>query len=1211
MKIRELEICGFKSFKDSVKLLFDQPITCVVGPNGCGKSNIVDALRWCIGEQRPRMLRGENMEDVIFNGSEKQGPMGMAEVTSRFLVDEGDELPDSLAGCSELEVTRRLFRDKDTDYQLNRSTVRLRDITELFLGTGAGKNAYSIIGQGQITALVSSQPEERRNFVDEAAGITKFKARRHQAELKLKATWDNLDRINDIITEVKRSVISLSRQAKKAERYKKIKEDVRELELKLAAGTFKELSIQVENARSRVNLLASMEKDKTSDLEDAERRLENYTNEAEKHEQDLTMAQDELLRLQAEQERLLRIAGLGEQEMSALNQRNMERAGEIESLKQRRKETHREYERLKETVQALSQQAGQFEDMLEEKQKALREVTRKQSELAGTLDEARSRLLKIVSTLSESKSRKAGIESQSAALRARLAALESERRDMDSRIGDLKRNKKHAQERLDEVKNLQKALKQRIKAQEQLLEELAANRITAEAQVIALREELGDKRSRLVSLKELHKSFEGFGRGVRSIMREKKKLFGNSQGSSQEQDDVEAGKKIYGVVADLFDTPPRYEASVAAVLGERLQNVIVESHKEGVAAIEFLKKEAKGRCSFIPLGVRDPVDSPFPPMGGHGIVGRLIDLVSWQKPYEKIARYLLGDVVVVDSLKNALSLWNANGFRKTIVSLDGDVVDPLGAVTGGSEDSPGKSILRNKRLIRELEKEVSKLDQQYNLAKEQKEQLHQRTSILGRQLEEMQKTYHDRELDLVSKERDLSIITDDLSRTKARKDELDIGSIQVREELARLAQEFDGLVAMIHEAEANKQVQEKTIKENHGLAAGLKIKFDEVQEALTSLKVRSAAVMEKRESVVKNIDRLDREFTAIEEKQENLRHEVGIANQKSLELKNDIIRAREEEKKIGAAISDARNKINSLKSIRGESAALRNTLENTIKEARLQRDKINLELGEERVKAAELEERIRNLGERVNERYQLSLKDVEDKYGQADPPGADARDTLLVLRQKLEAMGEVNLTAIDEYKEVRERYDFLSGQRNDLEKTIASLKQAIQKMNREARERFRTTFAQLDEQFRKVFPRLFNGGRAKLILTGSEDVLEAGVEIVAQPPGKKLQSVTILSGGEKALTAIALLFALFQVKPPPFCILDEVDAPLDDANVDRYLALIKELSQKTQFILITHNKMSMELANRLYGVTMSEPGVSQIVSVELRPGGEPELREVG
>jgi len=1220
MRIRELEICGFKSFRDPVKLCFDHPVTGVVGPNGCGKSNILDALRWSMGEQRPTQLRGSGMEDVIFNGSEKVGPLGMAEVTCRFLFDESDDPPETLQGITDVEVTRRLFRGGDSEYLINRIPVRLRDVNELFLGTGAGKNAYSMISQGQISQMISARPAERREIVDEAAGITRFKARRHQAELKMKNTRNNLDRVNDIITEVKRTVISLNRQAKKAERYKKFKAEAREIELKLAAEGFRDLTARLDGASRKLEELSRTEQQTAARVDALESELDVARREAEAQEAAVATAQERVYDLQALGERLERQAELGQQEIGAITERNAERASEIGLLKDRTREAAEERSKLEQNAKALGEQAASLESLLRERQRVQSDLAGEQASVGASMDEARARLLAAVSAVSEGRSKLETMEQRQVEARGELARIRAEREEVARGAEELKGQRGSMAEQLGESRQLHVALGQRREAQVRLLDELEAERVTAEAQVLSLREELAEKRSRLESLKELARSFEGFGRGVRTVMREEQRLFGEHAAPASEDDDAtpkppedsaadsaqEPGqpeaeqRRIYGVVADLFETPSRYEPAMAAVLGERLQNVIVESHREGVAAIEYLKREARGRCSFIPLGVREPEPTPFPDLNQRGVVGRLLDLVSWQEPYERIARYLLGDVVVVDDLARALDLWGANGFRKTIVSLDGDVVDAHGAVSGGSDESPEREILRKKRLIKELEDKVRELDQQYKLARERREQLSQRTVALSVQLEEMQQASHDKELELVNRERDLSRVEDDLERTRHRLAGLERNGKQAEEVITGLAVEAGAARRAIEEAEQAKVREERVIEERREQLADLRARLETFNEELTSLRVRTAAMAEKREAALRSLARLGNEMLQLEERRSRLVNEIGDANERMRHLEGQETAAREEQARTREQLGDLREELERLKNLREAGSAARSEREQGLKAARIERDRLAADANEAKVNHSELEIELRHLGDQVDERFQMTLEEVELQHGQGEPPTEEDREHLLEIRGRIEKMGEVNLTAIDEYEENKQRYDFLTAQREDLEKTIDSLRRAIQKMNREARDRFRTTFAMLQEKFEAMFPRLFGGGRARLVLTDSDDVLEAGVEIVAQPPGKKLQSIILLSGGEKALTAVALLFALFQVRPPPFCILDEVDAPLDDTNVGRYLGLLRELAMASQFVLVTHNKMTMELADMLYGVTMEEPGVSKIVSVDLK-----------
>jgi len=979
MQIKKLEMVGFKSFVDPTVIEFDAPLVGIVGPNGCGKSNVVDAIRWVMGEMSAKSLRGREMEDVIFNGSESRPAVNLAEVTLTFSTADGIA-PAAYAGFSEIAITRRLYRSGESEYLINRIPCRLKDIIELFLGTGVGHRAYSVIEQGRIDFAINAKPDERRLLIEEAAGISKFKARKEAALRKMEGTEQNLVRLKDILGEIGRQIGSLDRQVKKAEKFREVKGELKDLELKLAGADYREATSECRELEGLLNDWVRRETESQARLSTIEAEIEGKRLEIVQKEREISQMQEKIF------ENSTRLKLLtAHQEFRAKERRRLEEEGE----------------RLKQVASQGAEVRGRF-GKIEEEIKAL-----------GT----------------------------------RTGTAEQEREDLQTEIASCRER------------------------QEVLEKDLAIRR-----------EELGFKRSRLKSLVDLERNFEGYQEGVRTILRARR------EGLQKEG--------VLGVVADIVETPPQYEMAVSAALGEKLQYVIVKSYEAGVEAVSYLKSQASGRSSFISLDVRDMEAKPFP-YEAEGVIGPLLHLVHLREEYSRIGTYLLGDVVLVQDLKDAIQIWRANGHKKTLVTLEGEVVDPYGVVSGGTEGVPGKLILEKKREIKELRADVARLEEEIGLLEDSVSQSQGKVSEMALALEEMKKKRHEEDLARISLEKEY----ENLKREVVRLDE-------DQEKIRETDLKLEGL--------RSEEVEERSEKEG-------------LEKILGELTVQC--------------DTSRREF-----------------------------------EKSSGAVQESETAVRSLR-----------------KEFDLSRS----HTGDLRVTLSRLEGDLQHLEAQMLEKYNVVLSQVAESLSRIEGERAMEEQRLAELKARIEKMGDVNLGSIPEYEELKNRRTFIEGQIQDLEQAIEGLKKAIQKINLTSKKRFEETFQLVEERFRALFPRLFGGGRAELRLVETDPALPAGVDLFVQPPGKRLSHIGLLSGGEKALSAVAFVFSLFLVKPSPFCLLDEVDAPLDDANVDRFHRLLSEMLQRSQFILITHNRRTMEQCHLLYGVTMEEAGSSKLVSVRL------------
>src|SRR5712692_8492535 len=1185
MKLRRLEISGFKSFADRAVFSFDDGVTGVVGPNGCGKSNVVDAIRWAMGEQSAKHLRGRAMEDVIFAGSESRPATGMAEVSLTFQND-GRSVPAQYAGFSDITVTRRLFRNGDSDYEINKTPCRLLDITELFLGTGVGTRAYSIIEQGRIGLIVSAKPEDRRSIIEEAAGVTKYKARRKQAERKLEATDQNLLRLTDVVGEVGRRLQGLERQAKKAERFRELRGELRQLELLSAcrqwlaakeqeAASARELSDAADAEKvvhaQVARLEAGLSAERLQLLED-ERKVQELADRSHGVDKQLRLAEQELQFAQRERE--------------SIAARQVQHEEEIGLLSQRLTLLTREEEGLQADRQKLADATAEDETRQAQAEADLAQATERIHSAQHAVETERHQAVGVLTRLANHRTNLVNLERRRQDLSGRLQKTEGEAEQLGARAEELSR-------KLSETQASRRALHDKRGAREEQLQQGLAERRDLEATLIRVREELADRRSRLTSLLELQKNFEGYGRGVKAIL--------------LRDEDERRRDGVYGLVADVLRTDARHERAVEAVLGERLQLVLVESHAAGLRAVDYLKQAAHGRASFIPLTEMEQL--PLVPEAAElaapeGTV-RAVEVVHCAPEHVRLKRYLLADVFLCDTLATALALWSRDPGERTFVTGDGEVVDREGIVSGGSLEGVADGLLHKRREVQELAETVQELEARLALSTSQAEELAGRIQSLETEVKRLQHEEREEELSQLRLERDVGRLQDELARLSQRDQVLRHEIEQLQQALAEVEREEAQSRDAVAGGESEQQEREARLRALQADLLRAREQAESVQAEVTRAKVSAAAVAERLEGVARSLARLSEQRAEIEGRREKLQSEVvqGKERASALEARGEVTRG-----ELAALLKsgeELRGELGRARALYDQGQERLRGGDEEVREARSGLEQVARRRSDAELKVQEIRLTVQHLEQGTRERHLMELAEVaqarrEEALG-LDEAQAEAR--MSALREKVDALGEVSLTAIDEAKEVGERFTFLTAQKQDLEDSLRKLRSAIERIERASKERFRETFQLVNDRFQQVFPRLFRGGYAELQLVEdpANPAVEPGVEIVAQPPGKKLVSVNLLSGGEKALTAVSLIFAIFLIKPTPFCLLDEVDAPLDEANVGRYNDMVREMSRSSQFIVITHNKRTMEGADSLYGVTMEEPGISKIVSVKLSP----------
>ncbi len=1204
MKIRKLEIAGFKSFVDRTVVHFDHDVTGIVGPNGCGKSNVVDAIKWVMGEQSPSRLRGKAMDDVIFAGSANRGPHGFAEVSLTF--DNTDGLvPPEYRDYAEITVSRRLDRDGRSDYLINKTPVRLLDITNLFLGTGVGRRAYSIIEQGRIGFIVSAKPADRRLILEEAAGITKYRMRKKASERKMEQTQQNLLRVGDIVGELERGLQSLKRQAQKAERYKRYREELRDLELYVASHKYLEHHCEHGVVRRELDVA-------TASLDG--KRLAFRLRETELEAERVGLDQVSVSVEQAQNR-----AYTLDNKVRVLEGQVEQQEQQLSTLRDRERIAERELEELRVQREALATERASLADALRELELAESEASNALREEEQTLAQRRAALVEAEQGVQSSQSRVAELRQRMARSEAVLSGYARRREETRGRIerlaeeqSELSTRKEHVAEQstqLDAELRELRLQKERMD-HERALAQTALDRVREEIResdgiVERLRDDLSAQRSRLISLRELQARFEGVGDGVQALMTE-----------FAPTDEARAEKKLGGLVADRIECPAELNQALAGVLSERLRYVVVDDVEAAMDAVRFLRGrgDAGGRATFVlrSLASANRNQRELRPelLQLPGVVGRLSDLVRTHDDDRELVRSLLGSTVVVKDLEAAKACLSslADDSRAegaTFVTLTGDVISSNGLVSGGSVNHSDAHLLEMRQEISALELAVAKLDHELGAAVERHSTLRSSIGEYQRTLDSMRAQEHDCEIALVKAERDLSRARDEHARTESR-----------LEQVAQELREHEASVDQAGTEEADALAELQRAKEDEVAASA---ELDRAQEEcgsrraqveaqsarLVDIRVHAAQAQERAESDRLAIERLVRSIDELNAREARLKGDVetGAAEQgriyaawmlgrEALHETVDLAKAAERD------VSEARSAYEAAKAELGEH-------ERSLKELRSEVDELAGRINSLTLAQRELDLAMVHLVEQVAERYRVDVSKMLGDYHARPTPDASVRARVTELTRLIERMGEINLTAIEEYEEKSTRYETLVAQQKDLEEAIAQLERAIRQMNRESRRLFREAFSGVNERFKRVYPMLFRGGRAELKLTDSDDLLESGVDIIAQPPGKRLGSLELMSGGEKALTAVALVFALFQYKPSPFCLLDEVDAPLDEANISRFAQAIRQMTDLSQFIVITHSKRTMEYTDVLYGVTMEQPGVSTLVSVELKGDDRP------
>jgi chromosome segregation protein len=1183
MRLKRLEMIGFKSFAQRTVVEMNPGITAVVGPNGCGKSNIVDALRWAMGEQSARHLRGHQMEDVVFNGSDTLPATGMAEVSIIFDNEDGRG-PAEYASFSEIMVTRRLFRSGESEYAINKVQCRLKDVIELFLGTGVGSKAYSIVEQGKVDELVNSKPEDRRALIEEAAGTSKYKSRKIVAEKKLERTQQNLLRLNDIVREIERQIRAMELQAKKAERYRALKSELKQKELACAVlqrdAFGQEIVLQEQQLAGTENRLA----EHLASMHSQEAESESVRLSLMEADREIGVQQESVYQCRAGIQSDEQKCEFFTKDLAQLEQSEAEARASLAQLEERTKILTQEIAELNSAKQSFIQLSLFEESFLRDKESELATLQSRMRSLQAELDQEKTALIDIANQIANSKNDALAKERRHGEIAAELARSRDELAQASAALAACAGTQSASAGAFTAcVREVRERTLEAAQATA-TLQSLSKSREEQESKILALKEQIQEHRSRLLSFEELQKNYEGYQDGVRAIMLKKQR--------------ESTPNGIHGLVAEVIEAPESYEKALTAVLGDRLQYVIVKSHQEGLEAIEFLKNQASGRGSFIPLEMSRKPETDLP-LGEAEVVAPLMEMISIKDGYREIAEYLLSDVVVVQNLEAGLALWNRNGYHSTLVTPEGEVIDPIGTVTGGSGASLEASFLTQRRRIRELsvvlterETELGRKERESDRVKQDLEQAETQKTVLGAEI-------HRLELERVRLEHENRAANQEHERLTQTVRALTQEQSDLTTAVQHLADEVQHCHALIHARTQEKRAREEHLTQKQTELNELSQALEAADTAVTQSRIRNAALGEKRDNTHVNLanrlrlqEEICREIAARQGQIADFQRRRLETEQTLAQTRGMLEQNRSDLQILDERLQTDRQRYREISMRLAEIGETIKELRPLVDDCQQEKSRIQLTLAEKRIE-------LQHLAANLREKYDVQLDALAPECGENPPTQGELSVDIDDLRSRLERMGEVNLAAIGEYEELTERFRFMSQQKEDLERSIADLQQTIVKLNRVCRLRFKESFDAINEKFEAIFPRLFRGGKARLVLTDENDFLETGVDIIVQPPGKKLQSITLLSGGEKALTAVSLLFAIFLTKPSPFCFLDEVDAPLDDANLDRFTDMIKEMSEHSQFVLVTHNKKSMQAAEVLYGITMAEPGVSKIVSVHM------------
>ena len=1181
MYLKRIEMQGFKSFADKTVIELKQGITTVIGPNGSGKSNISDAIRWVLGEQSSKALRCSKSLDIIFAGTQNRKSLGFAEVSLVFDNADGG-LP---IEYTEVTVTRRIYRSGETGYYINKVACRLKDLQELFMDTGIGKDGYSIVGQGKIDEILSNKSEDRRHIFEEASGIVKYRVRKQETEKKLEHTKLNLLRINDILAEIEGNLEPLQAQSEKAKKYLSLRDSLKNIEVGLFLYNIdqdkKEIEKIVEDENitkeqcdteeTRLERVKIVKEQLKEEIDEITNKIEHMSNLGFESQKEIEMLNSDINVSKT------RISNNEENEKRFLE--------EIEEKNSRLEELEEEQKQKDEKRENLRKNKEKFTKELSEKQAELDKITEKLSKEALKIEEYKKQ---VEENTDQKYEKQANIQEQEINFENDDKRQKQVKNEIQSIISELDNTRMKKEEISKEFYEIESIRNKNLKELENIAkqkEEVNQKTKIYQTKINTMSNELRMKESRQRFLIETEKEKEGYTKSVKTLLIDCE----NNQSLK---------KGVEGVLANLIDVPEKLQTAIEMSLGMALQNIVTETEQDAKKLVEYLRKNNIGRASFLPITSIKGKKVDNIRGNKSGIIGIASDLVKYNKKYEQIIFNLLGRTVIVDNMDTAIRVAKENGQNFKIVTQEGDIINTSGAITGGAVMKKTVNILGRENEIKKLGQEIKKL--QENIEKIEQEKNGYEESIqdilevaerLEKELQENEIAYATGKQKVLSFEEEIQKIESRLQRFKEEQKRLEEQKefainkkLEIQKEIEEINEQNEKLSKVITEyAELNKDNQRY---------------IDDLNFDITNLKISVSSFDESESSIEEIKERIQQEVEANKQSVKNKQDQIAQSKQETVRLKEVIKEIQEKIAKIQEEVKNSGTKIEELKKLRTDKNEKLASQEEQITEKFKIIEDLKGQLVKIDVRKTKIQEEISETINKLWEEYELTPNSIEEYEKPKNV--SDTKKQVNSLRTQMKEMGSVNVESIEEYKKQKERYDFMSEQRLDLENTMSKLRKIITDMTVIMKEQFEEKFKEINKNFGEVFAELFGGGKAEVKLEDEQNILECGIDITAQPPGKKLQNMLLLSGGEKALTAIALLFAILRINPAPFCVLDEIEAALDDVNVYRYAEYLRKFAQNTQFLVITHRKGTMEAADSVYGVTMEESGISKLLSMKLR-----------
>lgn len=1181
MYLKRLELQGFKSFADKTILEFMPGITTVIGPNGSGKSNISDAIRWVLGEQSIKSLRGAKSEDIIFAGTQNRKSLGFAEASLVFDNNDG-KLPIEYA---EVTVTRRIYRTGETGYFINKTPCRLKDILELFMDTGIGKDGYSIIGQGKIDEILSNKSEDRRHIFEEAAGIVKYRSRKEDSEKKLERAKLNLLRINDILAEIENNIEPLKIQSEKAKKFLSLREELKGIEV----GLF---LYNIDLYKERLEKIT------------ADEEIMNATYESEENSQKLKNEEKNNLKLEInnlieEIEKMQNIGFESTNQIEKINSNINVSEERINNIKENNIRYETEINELNEKINELKEEEKQKiakkENLYSNKEKFEKELKEKEEELSKLTTKLSSKELEIESKkriIEENTDNKYEIQNeintQDVKVDSIIKNVKSKTEELDLTISELDQSrlkKSQIEQNFLDIENKRNKIKNDLSEIENKKIE-ADNKIkTYELQINQLGQEIRIKESRLKFLEETEKEKEGYTKSVKSLLK-----------SAEVNEELKKG--LHDVVANLINVKKEYEIAIEMALGASLQNVVTETEQDAKRLIEYLRNNNLGRVTFLPISAVNGKKLEKAHLNIKGVIGIASDLVEYNNKYDGIFKNLLGRTVIVEDMEAGVAVAKKNSYSFRIVTLKGDIINSSGAMTGGSVQAKTVNILGRSREIEALKEELKSLNIKIKNKEEEKEKYIESIEDLLETIESLETNLQEIDIEYATQKQKVELIVENVDKLVSRMDKTKQEIENLNKQKTEIIEHKKQLIENLENLEEEIQKLNLEVEEFVRVNKDDQTYIDNLNMDITNLKISVSSFEESEMSIDEITERIKIDIKnntlSLESKKDqiekNKQEEVSL-KAKIDELQNDIVKIKENVKNSGSKIEELKNNKN-------EKNTYLEKIEKEIEEQFTKLQDIKEQLVKIDIKKNKTSQDLEDVVNKLWEEYELTPNNAGGFTKTTDQ--AKTQKEVNYLRTQIRDLGSINIDSIKEYQILKERYDFMCEQRLDLENSMSKLRNVISEMINIMKTQFKDKFKLINKNFNEVFTELFGGGKAELILENEEDVLNCGIDIRVQPPGKKLQNMTLLSGGEKAFTAIAILFAILKINPAPFCVLDEIEAALDDVNVNRYAEYLKKFATYTQFLVITHRKGTMEAADTVYGITMEENGISKLLSMKLK-----------